>query len=195
MKPTTIRNVTLRPGSTVYAVMDGVPEYHIAGLPGNEPFIKTLTIKATNGTSFAFARNGSRPKSPFYFIDEPECYLVTEDEAKTELARHNDALLGIARTMLERTQEKIRSYRVRETKLQTFIDAEIRRQTGLSKTGATAWRELTAAERLETNCGNCELAPEYECIMADDRDLEGARRCGGCREHMQSQQRAAYGVC
>lgn len=107
MKKTTIRGVTLRPGSPTYHIANAHESYAGPAVlhDGEEPFpdlhlprIETHYIAATNGESFAFSRRGiNKDAGPWHWVDNPEAYLVSMDEAREALQAEKAAIIVRAR--------------------------------------------------------------------------------------------------
>jgi len=89
-RPTIIRGIAIVAGSTVYTMVGSarMEAEHGATCPIE---IKSHVVKQTNGTTFAFTRgknfySRSAEKGPYNWVQTPENFFVTEDEAKRALA-------------------------------------------------------------------------------------------------------------
>jgi hypothetical protein len=108
MKTTTIDGVTLKPGSTVYCVTHGVPDYVLDRIGFFEhyiPEIKACVIERTNGTTFSFVKAGRK----YAWVDEPERYFVTNEEAERALADRWKAIADHGRHRILEMTEQIAS--------------------------------------------------------------------------------------
>jgi hypothetical protein len=110
--PTVIRGTSIVPGSRLYFI----PPAHSVF---DEPMVNSRVCVATNGESFAFARESFRNKGgPFAYVDQPERYLVSQAEVNAEVSVLNGpGLFARIEADIEATDKEIDSLEARRAAL------------------------------------------------------------------------------